>query len=169
MIIFIRKIIWGVNWSRPSNSCMHQLTMPSLVQIMTCCQFGAKPLSEPMLVYYCFMDPCNKFQWILNQNTVILIQESNFKNVICKMAAILPQCINPHSSYVYIQEICLPGNLNKENLQYTFVWIFVYKIEAQNTIFLMNPRVNGTVILLLYKVAMLLSTRRWHLPWHSPY
>ena len=34
----------------------------------------------------------NKFQWNYNQNSNIFVQENAFENVICKMAAILPQC-----------------------------------------------------------------------------
>ena len=38
----------------------------------------------------------NKFQWILNQNTTILIQENEFVILVCKMAAILSwSYINP--------------------------------------------------------------------------
>ena len=38
-----------VNSLRPSDANMHQYTRPSLVQIMACCLFGVKPLSEPMV------------------------------------------------------------------------------------------------------------------------
>ena len=37
------------HWGRVTY--MHQLTRPSLVQIMACRPLGAKPLSEPMLGY----------------------------------------------------------------------------------------------------------------------
>ena len=36
---------------RPSDAYMRQKPNPSLVQIMACRLFGAKPLSEPMLEY----------------------------------------------------------------------------------------------------------------------
>ena len=38
----------------------------------------------------------NKFQWNFNRNSYIFIQENEFENVICEMAAILsrPQCVN---------------------------------------------------------------------------
>ena len=43
----------------------------------------------------------NKFQWNLNLNITILIQENTFENVVCKMASILSQCVHalylPHS------------------------------------------------------------------------
>ena len=40
------------NSLRPSDAYMRQKTRPSLVQIMACRLFGAKPLSEPTLEYY---------------------------------------------------------------------------------------------------------------------
>ena len=62
--------------------CYHML---SLVQIMTYCLIGAKPLSEPML----------KLQWNFYRNSYIVTQENAFENVVCKMASILsqPQCV----------------------------------------------------------------------------
>ena len=42
----------------------------------------------------------NKFQWILNLNLYIFIQENAFKNVICKMAAIL-------SRFQYVNSLTL--------------------------------------------------------------
>ena len=44
-----------INPFRPSDSYMHQQTMPALVQIMACRLFGAKPSSELMLAY-CWLD-----------------------------------------------------------------------------------------------------------------
>ena len=70
----------------------HQYTRPSLVQIMACCLFGAKPLSTPMLAY-CWLVG-NKFQRHFIQNIIIFIFENWFQNVISKMDSILswPQC-----------------------------------------------------------------------------
>ena len=48
---------------------------------MTCHLFGAKTL--PMLAY-CRLDSCNKFQWNLNQNSIISIKENAFEIVICQ-------------------------------------------------------------------------------------
>ena len=45
-----------VNSLRPSDAYMHPQTTSSLVQIMACHLFGAKPLSELMMVY-CQLDP----------------------------------------------------------------------------------------------------------------
>ena len=53
-------------------------TMSLLVQEMACRLFGTKPLSEPILAY-CQLTTENKFQWNLNQNTKIVMQENEFK------------------------------------------------------------------------------------------
>ena len=45
-----------INSLRPSDAYMRQQFTPSLVQIMACRLFGAKPLSEPMKEY-CQLDP----------------------------------------------------------------------------------------------------------------
>ena len=42
-------------WMRPSDAYMRHWTKLSLIQIMNCPLFGAKPLSEPMLAY-CQLD-----------------------------------------------------------------------------------------------------------------
>ena len=55
---------------------------------MACRLTGAKPLSEPMLEFDNWTLG-NKFQWNLNQNSCIFIQENPFENVVWKMAAIL--------------------------------------------------------------------------------
>ena len=39
------------NSLRQSDACMRQKPNPSLVQIMDCREFSAKPISEPMLEY----------------------------------------------------------------------------------------------------------------------
>ena len=43
-------------------------------------QFGTMPLPEKMLAYRLL----DEFQWYLNQNTSVFIQEHEFKNV-CKV------------------------------------------------------------------------------------
>ena len=74
------------NSSPPSAAYMGQLIGSVLVQIMACRLFGAKPLPAPMLVY-CLLDPQEKIQWNLNQNTKLFIRENAFeKNVVCEMA-----------------------------------------------------------------------------------
>ena len=88
---------------------------PALDQIMAWRLSGGKPLSEPMMIslptHICVTRPqwvnysthsvtkhilTNKFQWNLNRNSYIFIQESASENVVWKIAAILtrPQCVN---------------------------------------------------------------------------
>ena len=55
---------------------MHQWTGWALDQVMACRQFGAKP--------YITWTNGNKFQWNLNQNFIISIQENAFENVVCQ-------------------------------------------------------------------------------------
>ena len=71
---------------------MRQWSRPSLVQIMACCLFGTKPLSEPMLGYY-FVNwtHWNRLQWKFNLIATIVIQENALENVVCKMVMI-PIC-----------------------------------------------------------------------------
>ena len=45
--------------------------------------FCAKPLLEPMLSYY-QLNSWNKFQWNLNWNSTIFIQENSFESVVCQ-------------------------------------------------------------------------------------
>ena len=71
------------NSSPSSAAYMCQWTGPSLVQVMACRLFDAKPLPEPMLVY-CQLDPGNKFRWNLNRNFILFIQENAFQNVVCQ-------------------------------------------------------------------------------------
>ena len=43
----------------------------------------------------------NKFQWNLNLNTIIFIQEIEFENVVCKMVAIIKEYKHPASQYSF--------------------------------------------------------------------
>ena len=52
---------------------------------MACRIFGAKPLSEQMLAFY------QLDHHIVDQDMKIFIAENGFRNVICKMLAILPK------------------------------------------------------------------------------
>ena len=65
------------------------MSRPSMVQIMLCCLFSAKPLSEPMLDYFVKWFLGNKFLLNLNENKTIFIQEIKFENDVCEMVAIL--------------------------------------------------------------------------------
>ena len=54
---------------------MRQWTRPSLVQTMTCCPLGAKPLSETIIVVNWTIR--NKIQGNINQNSNIFFQENS--------------------------------------------------------------------------------------------
>ena len=60
---------------------------------MACRLTGAKPLSETMMEY-CYLTHGKEFQWNLNRNVYIFIQENAFENVVWKMAAILSRPVN---------------------------------------------------------------------------
>ena len=79
---------------RPSDAYMRLWTRPSVIQIMTCCLTGAKPLSDQCCDIVNWT-PRNKLQWNLNQNLYTFIQENAFENVVWKIVAILsgPQCV----------------------------------------------------------------------------
>ena len=77
-----------VNLSHPSAAYMCQWTGPTLVQIMACRLFGAKPLSEPTQTLILNRTLRKKLQPNLNQNTKLFIHEDAFEN-ICKRVAIL--------------------------------------------------------------------------------
>ena len=49
--VAIEKICWRYNSLRLSDAYMRRQTKPSLLRIMACPQFGAKPLSEQTLAY----------------------------------------------------------------------------------------------------------------------
>ena len=69
---------------------MHQYNIASLIQIMACCLFGAKPLSDPMLPY-CQLDPKEQISVEFYSKIKNFIQENTLENVTCKMAAITSQ------------------------------------------------------------------------------
>ena len=49
------------------------------VQVMACRLFGAKSLPESCIENW---SPGNKFQWKLNRNSIIFIQENAIENVV---------------------------------------------------------------------------------------
>ena len=61
---------------------------------MACRLDCAKPLSETMMDFF-HLTLGDKFQWNLNRNSFIFIQENAFENVVWKMTAILsrPKCV----------------------------------------------------------------------------
>ena len=83
-----------VNSSRSSETSMHQIIRPSLVQIMS---FYLSPVpshyfNQKWHVFNCILR-CT-FQWNMKENATIYIQEIDLKMLVCKMASILsrPQC-----------------------------------------------------------------------------
>ena len=57
-----------------------------MVQIMACCQFVAKPSSEPML-NYSHLDPKEHIEIKSCVKTTISVQNA-FENIVCKISAI---------------------------------------------------------------------------------
>ena len=85
-----------VNSSHPSAVYIRQWTGSTLVPIMACHLFSAKPIAKPMLAYCQF----DKFQWNVSQNTSIFIQANAFENIACKTVAILSRRrrVNPSTA-----------------------------------------------------------------------
>ena len=87
---------------------------------------GAKPLSEPMLEFVDWT-VMNMFQWHLNRNAYIFIQENAFQNVVCKMAAV---CLglnvliqSQRASSVGLKPKNYPATLWSS--EYVFCWVFL--------------------------------------------
>ena len=93
MFIWIFSL-WGhVQWLLSTHlpimsHIMRQWTGSTLVQVLACRLFGAKPLSEPMLTY-CQLGPWEQTSGNSNRNTKLFIHENAFETVVCEMAAIL--------------------------------------------------------------------------------
>ena len=68
--------MWAEKWTIMQEASGSS-TAPNAKHILACRLTGDKPSSEPMLKYY-QLDPGNKFQWNLNQNTKKII-ENDFK------------------------------------------------------------------------------------------
>ena len=63
---------------------MHQWTGSTLLQVMSCRLFSAKPLPETLLVIVNWTLG-NKFHWNQNRNSYIFIQENAIENVVCQI------------------------------------------------------------------------------------
>ena len=72
-----------MNSSPHSAAYMRRWTGSSLVQVMACRLFGAKPLPEPMMAY-CQLDSWEQISVKFERNSIILIQENAFENVVCQ-------------------------------------------------------------------------------------
>ena len=77
-----------------SSACMRQWIGSALVQIIACGLFGATPLSKQMLGC-CQLDPRNRVQSNIHQNTKLYTHYNAYENIVCEMAVILsrPQCV----------------------------------------------------------------------------
>ena len=73
---------------------------------MACRLVGAKPLSEPMLIY-CHLVPKELIQWNFNRKSNIFIQENAFESVVWNLAAILSR---PQRKLPYTQTHTKPNN-----------------------------------------------------------
>ena len=95
-----------IHLSRLSYAFIGQKSRSSLAQIMACCLFSTKPLSEPMLVYF-YPNPREQIPVIFQSNQTSLIRENDFENVDCKMSAVLsqPPCVP-------LRTIFFRGNIN---------------------------------------------------------
>ena len=76
-IIFITEVI--INSSPPSAPYMRKWTGPSLVQAYSA---PSHYLNQCWIIVN--WTPGNKFQWNLNRNYIIFIQENAFENVVCQ-------------------------------------------------------------------------------------
>ena len=75
-----------INSLRPSDAYMHQLTRPSLVQIIACRLLApSHNLNQCWLIVNWKLG--NKIQWNFNQNSNIFIQENAFEYAISKKEA----------------------------------------------------------------------------------
>ena len=94
---------------------------------------GAKPLPEPVLPTVNWTT-WNKFQWKLNKNTTILMQENQCEDAICKMATILsplphveyPSVCNALKSQAMMHKRDLWGNFHCPVLQMK-IWSWLIK------------------------------------------
>ena len=69
--------------SSPSAAHMRQWTESSLVQVMSCRLFGAKPSPGPMLTY-CQLDSREQILMKFEPELIILIQENAIENIVCQ-------------------------------------------------------------------------------------
>ena len=96
-----------LNSLRPNDAYMRHYNKPTLVQIMACRLFGAKPLSEPVLLCWQLM---NLISWNFIQNSKDFIKEMHLKmssvkwrpfclglNVLNKCLSQTPCCHSPRS------------------------------------------------------------------------
>ena len=99
--IFHLKECWLLcltHWGRVRHICVSKLTIISSDN-------GLSPERWNIVN----LDPGNKLQWNINQNSWIFIQENTSQNVVWKRAAILsrPQCVSEYM-LCYVKEMWMP-------------------------------------------------------------
>ena len=84
-----------INSLRPGDVKWHQGPWLKLIQVMACCLRTPRHYLEQywLIVSWTLR---GKHQWILDQNKMIFIQENAFRNIVCKISAVLfrPQCVD---------------------------------------------------------------------------
>ena len=88
IICIIVGTIDKFNSTRPCDAYMRYWLMASLVQIMACRLFGAKPLSKSVMALLLTGDFGIKCKWNFNRDLLSFIQAKEFKNVVFKTTAI---------------------------------------------------------------------------------
>ena len=81
-------IIYFIHSLRPSDAYMRQYFKPPLVQIMVC-RLPASSYYMNQCWYFVNWALKNKFQWNIDRNSNIFIQENAFEYVFCEMVTIL--------------------------------------------------------------------------------
>ena len=79
-----------INSLKSSDAYIHLWTRSSLVEIMACCRLSAKPLHQPMLTN-CPLDYKEHISMNFYIKNQFFTHEGTYKNVVCKIAAILSQ------------------------------------------------------------------------------
>ena len=148
---------------------------PSLVPVMACRLFGAKPLSESV-ISHCQLDKySNKFQLNLNQYMMIITEENKLDFVICKIVMILFwKHLLMHEVYasltetrqtgsedhtVYYKDMETPHTQHSSNSRavsilschFTSVWIPIMKIRRSHDhlTFIMEIPIPGKTVFIL--------------------
>ena len=86
VVMLLNMLKCHARW--PRNAYMGQQTRPSLVQAMAC-RLPVPSLCMKQWSLIIYIGPWGKFQWNLNQNITISVEDNELENGGCKMAAIL--------------------------------------------------------------------------------
>ena len=108
-----------VNSLRLSDTYMHQLTKPTLVQTMTCCLFSTKQIAELTLAYY-ILDPWEQISAKFESKHDDSLSRNGFEYMVCKTVSILcqPQSVKPKTLYLLmtLEDVCVYNTMVNENL-----------------------------------------------------